>query len=167
MLKHDLQGYSKAVHWKTKGAPWPGYIPFSICRLLSENVLLATELVKGYNRRNIEPRGILKVDLRKAFDSVNLEFLISALRALNVPDKFVNWIYQCISTPAFSISINGTSDGFFKSTKGLRQGDPLSLYLFVLGMEVFSSLLNSIFDAGYIHHHPQNVRIVYHSSDVC
>lgn len=98
-------------------------------------MLLATELIHGYNRKNNDPRGILK--------------------ALAIPEKFINWIHQCISTPTFSIFVNGISEGFFKSTKGLRQGDPLSPYLFVLGMEVFSSLLKSRFDACYIHYHPK------------
>ncbi|KAG7547838.1 Reverse transcriptase domain [Arabidopsis suecica] len=123
-------------------------------RLLAENVLLATEIVHGYNRKNIESRGMLKVDLRKAFDTVRWDFIVSALKAIAVPDIFINWIFQCISTPTFSISINGSSGGFFKSTRGLRQGDPLSPYLFVLAMEVFSNLLRSRFDAGYIHYHP-------------
>lgn len=123
--------------------------------LLSENVLLATEIVHGYNRRNIEPRGLLKVDLRKAFDSVRWDFIISALRAMAIPEKFINWIFQCISTPTFTLSVNGSTGGYFKSTRGLRQGDPLSPYLFVLAMEVFSKLLHSRFDAGYIHYHPQ------------
>ncbi|KAG7582900.1 Reverse transcriptase domain [Arabidopsis suecica] len=57
--------------------------------------------------------------------------------------------------PSFSISINGRSDGFFKSKRGLRQGDPLSPYLFVLAMEVFSKLMNSRFDSGYISYHPK------------
>lgn len=124
-------------------------------RLLAENVLLATEIVHGYNWRNIDPRGMLKVDLRKAFDSVRWDFIISALRALAIPEIFINWIQQCISTPSFTISVNGRTSGYFKSTKGLRQGDPLSPYLFVLAMEVFSKLLHSRFEAGYIHYHPK------------
>ncbi|KAG7548232.1 Reverse transcriptase domain [Arabidopsis suecica] len=133
----------------------PAQSAFLPGRLLAENVLLATNIVHGYNWKNIEPRGMLKVDLRKAFDSISWDFIISALRALSVPEKFINWIHQCISTPTFSVSVNGSLGGFFKSSKGLRQGDPLSPYLFVLAMEVFSSLLKSRFDAGYIHYHPK------------
>lgn len=133
----------------------PAQSAFLPGRLLAENVLLATEIVHGYNCRNIEPRGMLKVDLRKAFDSVRWDFIISALRALLVPEKFINWIHQCISTPTFSISVKGSTGGFFKSSKGLRQGDPLSPYLFVLPMEVFSSLLKSRFEAGFVHYHPK------------
>lgn len=123
-------------------------------RLLGENVLLAIEIVHGYNRKNIDPRAMMKLDLRKDFDTVRWDFVLSALRALNCPEMFVNWISQCITTPTFSICINGVSGGFFKSTTCLRQGDPLSPYLFVLAMEVFSSLLRSRFEAGYVHYHP-------------
>ena len=124
-------------------------------RLLAENVLLATDVVQGYNRKNIEPRGMLKVDIRKAFDSVSWDFILSALRALRILERFVNWIEECITTPSFSVCLNGNSSGFFSSTKGLRQGDPISPYLFVLAMEVFSKLLQSKFDQGYIHYHPK------------
>lgn len=98
---------------------------------------------------------MLKVDLRKAFDSIRWDFISTTLRALSIPDIFLKWIKECISTPSFSISVNGVSGGFFKSTKGVRQGDPLSLYLFVLGMEAFSRLLKSRFDAGWISHNPK------------
>ncbi|KAG7551859.1 Endonuclease/exonuclease/phosphatase superfamily [Arabidopsis thaliana x Arabidopsis arenosa] len=126
-------------------------------RLLSENVLLASEIVQGYNRSNITARAMLKVDLRKAFDSVRWDFIFSVLAALGLPNKFMGWIKECVCTPCFSISLNGHSDGFFKSTRGLRQGDPLSPYLFVLAMEVFSKLLQSRFQSGYINYHPKTV----------
>lgn len=125
-------------------------------RLLSENVLLASELVQGYNRKNIQPRAMLKVDLRKAFDSIRWDFVLATLKAANFPEVFIGWIKECICTPSFSISINGKSDGFFRSKRGLRQGDPLSPYFFVLAMEVFSKLLHSRFVLGYIAFHPKS-----------
>lgn len=146
LLTDRLQKLLSCVISPSQSAFLPG-------RLLAENVLLATEMVHGYNWRNISPRGMLKVDLRKAFDSVRWEFIIAALLALGVPTKFINWIHQCISTPTFTVSVNGCCGGFFKSAKGLRQGDPLSPYLFVLAMEVFSKLLHSRFDSGYIRYH--------------
>lgn len=98
---------------------------------------------------------MLKVDLRKDFDSVRWDFVLAALRALDILERFINWIDECIGTPSFTISVNGSTGGHFTSSRGLRQGDPLSSYLFVLSMEVFSSLLQSRFDTGYIHYHPR------------
>ncbi|XP_010437848.1 PREDICTED: uncharacterized protein LOC104721538 [Camelina sativa] len=124
-------------------------------RLLLENVLLATEIVHGYNKKNTPASAMLKVHLRKAFDSMGWDFVISTLRAVNMPEKFIGWIQECISTASFSISVNGHTGGFFNSTQGLRQGDALSPYLFVLTMEVFSSLLKSRYQSGYISYHPK------------
>ncbi|XP_010419362.1 PREDICTED: uncharacterized protein LOC104705067 [Camelina sativa] len=148
LLTNRLQSLLSTVVSPFQSAFLPG-------RSLAENVLLATEMVHGYNWRNISPRGMLKVDLRKAFDSVRWDFVISALRAIQLPERFINWVYQCISTPSFTVCVNGCHGGFFKSSKGLRQGDPLSPYLFVLAMEVFSKLLQTRFDAGYIQYHPK------------
>lgn len=95
-------------------------------RLLVENVLLATELVQGYNHKNISQRGMLKVDLKKAFDSVHWGFILNTLKAMNFPDHFITLINQCVSTTSFSLCINGELCGYFRGSKGLRQGDPLS-----------------------------------------
>ena len=97
---------------------------------------------------------MLKVDLRKAFDSIRWDFVIAALKAINLPDVFVDWISTCITSASFSVTVNGHTGGFFSSTQGLRQGDPLSPYLFVLAMEAFSGLLRSRFSSGYIRYHP-------------
>jgi hypothetical protein len=110
-------------------------------RSISENVLLAQEIVRNYHKETGKPRCAMKVDLMKAYDSVNWEFMIHCLHCFGFPMKFLNWIKECITSPRFSICLNGTLVGYFEGKKGLRQGDPLSPYLFVLAMEVFSRIM--------------------------
>ncbi|KAL0291801.1 UNVERIFIED_CONTAM: Retrovirus-related Pol polyprotein from type-2 retrotransposable element R2DM [Sesamum radiatum] len=114
---------------------------FSSGRLLkqiSDNILLVQELFAGYNQKKFPPCCAMKVDLRKAFDSVNWGFLQAALMLFNFPPQFMQWITECVTTPSFSLSLNGGICGFFKGARGLRQGDPLSPYLFVIVMEVLN-----------------------------
>ncbi|KAL0346366.1 UNVERIFIED_CONTAM: hypothetical protein Scaly_1652600 [Sesamum calycinum] len=110
-------------------------------RSISDNILLAQELLAGYNQMRVPPRCTLKVDIQKAYDSVEWDFLLEVLKLFNFPLRFIGWIEQCVSTTSFSISLNGSIYGFFKGGRGLRQGDPMSPYLFVLVMEIWNSLL--------------------------
>lgn len=132
----------------------PNQCAFVKGRLLLENVVLATELVKNYHKDSISPRSVLKLDISKAFDSVKWSFILDTLPAMNIPDQFVHWIHVCLSTAAFSVSINGELEGFFPSIRGLRQGCALSPYLFVIAINVLSRLLNRAVMAGRIGFHP-------------
>ena len=62
----------------------------------------------------------------------------------------MKWIWWCISSASFSILVNGVPAGYFPNSRGLRQGDPLSPYLFVLGMEVLSAMIRRAVDGGFI-----------------
>lgn len=128
-------------------------------RLLAENVLLVTDLVQGYNTVVSAPSAMLKVDLWKAFDTLRWDFITGTLRALSILTKFIQWVYQCLSIASFTISINGSSSGYFNSSNGIRQGDPISPYICVLAMESFSRLLLSRYEFGLIGYHPRTADI--------
>ena len=124
-------------------------------RLLVENLLLATEIVKDYHKEDISPRCAMKIDLAKAFDSVHWPFLLNTLRALNMPDEFIHWIQLCVCTASFSVQVNGELAGFFRSKRGLRQGCALSPYLFVICINVLSHMLDRAVERKLIGYHPR------------
>lgn len=76
-------------------------------RLLMENVLLASELVKCYHKDSVTERCAVKIDVSKTFDSVQWSFLFAVLAALNFPEKFIVCIKKCIELASFSIQVNG------------------------------------------------------------
>ncbi|KAL0290871.1 UNVERIFIED_CONTAM: hypothetical protein Sradi_7040100 [Sesamum radiatum] len=110
-------------------------------RSIMDNIMLAQELLSGYNIARSPKRCTIKIDIQKAYDSVQWDFLLETLKIFKFPHRFVTWMEQCVTTAAFSIALNGQLHGFFKGSKGIRQGDPSSPYLFVLVMELFHVLL--------------------------
>ncbi|XP_039025208.1 uncharacterized protein LOC120158443 [Hibiscus syriacus] len=128
-------------------------------RNIVDNTLLAQEIVKGYSRKSLSPRCAIKIDLLKAFDYVNWEFFMVVLEAIGLPLKFCSWIKVCATSTKFSVSLNGSLVGYFNGARGVRQGDPLSLYLFVLVMNVLSSLLDVSAKNGIFKYHPKCKRI--------
>lgn len=131
----------------------PNQTAFVKDRLLVENTVLASELVNGYHKNKAPRRITLKVDIAKAFDTLSWDFLFSCLDALQLPPRFTSWLKACICTTSFTVGYNGTVSGFFKGRRGLRQGDPLSPYLFVIAMNSLSLMLNRVAEEGKLAYH--------------
>ncbi|XP_052627262.1 uncharacterized protein LOC128133760 [Lactuca sativa] len=110
-------------------------------RSIVDNILLSQELVKGYHRDRGFSRCDMKVDIQKAYDTVNWSFLQDILFFFGFHPVMIKWIMSCVSTPSYMLSINGTFHGFFEGKRGLRQGCPLSPYLFTLVMEIFNLII--------------------------
>lgn len=120
-----------------------GFIPG---RHIIDNVLLASEIIKGYSRKGLSHRCMVKVDIKKAYDSVEWVFLESMMVEVGVPSKMVGLIMACVSTVSYSILLNGSPLPPFQARRGLRQGDPMSPYLFSMVMEYLSRYLGSLRD---------------------
>lgn len=84
---------------------------------------------------------MVKVDIQIAYDLVEWSFLEQILHALHFPTKFINWVLAYVKTVSYSILLNKCPLEPFEAKRELRQGDPLSPYLFVLVIEYFSRLV--------------------------
>lgn len=112
-------------------------------RLITDNIITGYEYlhkIRSYKSKN-EGLVALKLDISKASNRVEWKFLESTMRRLGFLGKWVDLIMRCVTTSSFFVLINGVANGLIHPQRGLRQGCPLSLYLFILCAEVFSNLL--------------------------
>ena len=109
-------------------------------RGLLDTVLVANEVVEDlrrYGRRGV----CLKVDFEKAYDSVRWAFLLDMLNRLGFHSKWISWIKGCLESSSVSVLVNGSPTEEFKPSRGLRQGDPLAPFLFLIVVEGLSRLV--------------------------
>lgn len=125
---------------------------FVSSRLITDNILVAYELLHTLRHKRTGQEGYcaLKLDMSKAFDRVNWQFVLYMMRKMGFPNRMIHLISDFISTVHYHIMINGFRYGMLKPARGLRQGDPISPYLFLICAEGLSALLCSLTNRGDI-----------------
>lgn len=85
---------------------------------------------------------LLKLDIEKAYDTINWNAILAILSKMNFPHIWISWISTCLNSGSFSLLINGVPSPWFSSSRGVRQRDLISSYLFILVSQILTSLLN-------------------------
>jgi hypothetical protein len=121
----------------------PNQSAFLLGRLITDNILAAYETMHSMYSRMCSNVGFMgiKLDMSKAYDQVEWGFLEAIMTKLGFASRWIKLVLECISTVRYSIVVNGSPVGNIIPTKGLRQGDPLSPYLFILCAEALSCMI--------------------------
>jgi len=144
LINYDAKLLSKAFAERLKSV-----LPFLIKhdqtayvanRFLGESVRLISDILEMSKKLKVEGF-LLTMDIEKAFDSVDHPFLIAALDSMNIAPEFIDWIKVLLKDQESCVFNGGVSTGYFPLSRGSRQGDPISAYLFIIVMEIFFTMV--------------------------
>jgi hypothetical protein len=153
VLANRLKQVLPEIISQQQGAFLPG-------RLISNNILVAYDALHTMATPLSGKKGYMaiKLDMSKAYDRVKWQFLEGIMRKLGFDEAWISLIMTCVCSVSYSVLINGRPAGLITPSRGLRQGDSLSPYLFLLCVEGLSSLLQKAEREGSISGVPVSVK---------
>ena len=119
-------------------------------RQITDNIVIVQEVLHTMKRKQ-SGKGYMtiKIDFEKAYDRLKWDFIRNTLEEMNFPIRMVEVIMECITSPTMRVLWNGEPSEVFQPSRGIRQGDPLSPYLFVLCMERFNQVIEEAIIQGH------------------
>uniref|UniRef100_A0A2N9HU09 Reverse transcriptase domain-containing protein n=1 Tax=Fagus sylvatica TaxID=28930 RepID=A0A2N9HU09_FAGSY len=121
-------------------------------RLITDNVSVAFEFIHKMKAKRRGKKGemAIKLDMSKAYDRVEWAFIEGIMRKLGFAERWISLLMECICTVQYSVLIDGVPKGYINPTRGIRQGDPLSPYVFLLCAEGLSALFQQASAMGHL-----------------
>lgn len=130
----------------------PSQSAFVQGRHIASNIIIAQEIIHSFNLKSWTQKAFfLKLNLAKASDRIEWNFIVKALKRQGFQDHFISIIYCCISTTSLSVLVNGDPTPSFHPQRGVRQGCPLSPYLFIIAVNELSIRLQNSLQQNSIH----------------
>jgi len=112
---------------------------------IHDNILVTHEIVHKFKvLKGKAAWVVLKLDMEKAYDRLEWDFIQACLQQFRFHETRIKWIMECITTVSYSIVINDEPAGLIRPSRGTRQGDPLSPYILIMCMEVLSTALLNV-----------------------
>ncbi|XP_057249105.1 uncharacterized protein LOC104906541 [Beta vulgaris subsp. vulgaris] len=113
-------------------------------RLIQDNVLIAHEVFHSFKKKSGNQGWLaIKLDMEEAYDRLEWNFIFAVFKKLGFCERWVGWMKECISSVSFSVLVNGIPGDVFYPSRGIRQGDPLSPYIFILCAEILARQLHA------------------------
>lgn len=126
---------------------------FVSSRCIHDNIIIAQEMIHSMRRMRAKKGFMLiKVNLEKAYDGLKWGFIHNTLLELRLPESMVKTIMDCITTSQLNTLWNGNKTEYFNPSRGIRQGDPLSPYIFVIRMDKLSHIITEALNNKYWSH---------------
>jgi hypothetical protein len=146
VLANRLKGHLDTIISYSQSAFVPG-------RLIINNVTVAYELLHGLKAKRVGKKGqiAVKLNMSKAYDRVEWNFPEGIMYKLGFEGQWINLIMACLKSVSYAILFNGEPHGLITPSQGIRQGDPLSPYLFLLCAEGLSCLFRKVESDNLLH----------------